>query len=249
MTLCIKDDESQVNAAAAAQAAECLRTALARSGRARLVAATGRSQVTLLARLANDSSVDWSRVELFHLDEYVGLPSDHPASFARFLRDRLVAPAGIRTTHFIDGLGEPQAVIRDLTRELTSRAPDLLLAGVGENGHLAFNEPPADFDRKDAFFVVELDETSRRQQIGEGWFPSLEAVPRTAITMSIRQILQAETIICVVQGTRKAKAVAACFGDGVTPLAPASILRTHAGATVYLDRAAAAGLPPGVIGI
>jgi glucosamine-6-phosphate deaminase len=231
---------------AAAHAASILTRAIVAQGRARLIAATGNSQFGFLEALTGSPGIDWSRVELFHLDEYLGMPGDHPGSFNRFMRERLIARTGIVDHHLIDGTGDPVEVIRTLTAALRSTPVDLAITGIGENGHLAFNEPPADFDTKEAFLVVALDETSRRQQVGEEWFARVEDVPTHAITMTVPEILKARNIICVVHGARKARAVASCFNGVPTPAAPASILATHASATVYLDPAASDLLLPTV---
>ncbi len=239
-------DRPAIGRAAAAQAVRVLRAAIDERGRARMIAATGTSQFELLAALAESREVDWARVELFHLDEYVGLPASHPASFRRFLQDRLVGPAGIGRFHGIDGEADPALVIDRLGRELAAAPIDLACVGVGENGHLAFNEPPADFETNEPFLVVALDEVSRQQQVGEGWFAELAAVPARAITMSVRAILRAEEILCLAPDARKAQAVAACFAGPITPMAPASILRQHPKTTVYLDTASAGLLPSGM---
>lgn len=248
MQIQLSHDAVDVSRRAAAQAAGILTRAIAEVGRARLVAATGSSQFSLLEALVASGGIDWSKVELFHLDEYLGLPADHPASFCRFMRERLIEPAGIRVAHLIDGLGDPADLIPRLTDALRSAPIDLAITGIGENGHLAFNEPPADFTTTDAFIVVALDDTSRRQQVGEGWFTSLDEVPTHAITMTVPAILSARDIVCLAHGTRKARAVAACFNGGLSPAAPASALATHARATVFLDSAAASLLRPAVAG-
>lgn len=243
MQLTLNQTLSELNARAAAHAAAVLRQAIASRGTARLVAATGSSQIDFLSVLTKAPDVDWTRVELFHLDEYIGIAPDHPASFCRFLTDRLVRPAGIRKAYLLDGSRESTRVMREIGAALSQTPADLLFAGVGENGHLAFNEPPADFETTQPYFEVALDDTSRRQQVGEGWFATLDEVPRTAMTMSVRQILTAREIVCLVHGQRKAAAVQACFGGEVSPMAPASILRTHACTTVFMDPAAASRLP------
>ena len=227
---------------AAQHAASTLIQRLDSQRHVRLISATGSSQVGFLERLIATPGIDWSRVELFHLDEYLGLPAEHPGGFRRFILDRIVKPAGIETFHLIDGTAEPAAEIRRLTALLDCAPVDLAFTGIGENGHLAFNEPPADFETDASFIVVELDDVSRRQQVGERWFARLEEVPSRAITMTIRQILRTREILCLAHGTRKARAVAACFSQSPTPLAPASILATHPATTVYLDRDAAAEL-------
>lgn len=232
----------ELNRLASAHAAALLKDAISARGRARLVAATGSSQLGFLDALTSEPDIDWSLVELFHLDEYVGLEQTHPASFSRFLLDRLILKAGIKVFHLLDGGGDPTEVMSRIGREIRRAPIDLVFAGIGENGHLAFNEPPADFEATSPYILVKLDETSRRQQVGEGWFKRLEDVPRQAVTMTIRQILSAKDIVCLVHGTRKASAVEACFHNDVSADAPASILRTHDRAVVYLDKLAAAGL-------
>jgi glucosamine-6-phosphate deaminase len=236
----------ELNHLAAEHAATVLKRVLETQDRARLVAATGSSQFGFLDELIATPGIAWPRVELFHLDEYLGLPADHPGSFCRFMRDRIITRTGIVHHHLIDGTGDPVAVIRELTEELRRAPIDLAITGIGENGHLAFNEPPADFETSEAFVVVALDETSRRQQVGEEWFSRVEDVPTHAITMTVPEILKARAIVCLAHGTRKARAVASCFNSSPTPFAPASILATHPRAAVYLDAEAASLLLPTV---
>jgi len=202
----------------------------------------------LLDALTTLPGIAWERVELFHLDEYIGLPANHPASFRGYLRARLIDKVGITHFHLLDGDQEPAEVIRKVGGELRKASIDLAFVGIGENGHLAFNDPPADFETEEPYLVVTLDEACRKQQLGEGWFANLSEVPRQAISMSIRQILQAREIICAVSDTRKMRAVAACLEGEISPLAPASILRTHPNTTVYLDKSAAALLTSTVTG-
>ena len=230
------DDPSRLAAAAAADAAARIRTAIERSGRARLVAATGASQIMFLDRLVREPGVDWRQVELFHLDEYIGLSIEHPASFRRYLLERLIAPAGITRYHLLDGEHDATGVCRDVGRLLRQAPVDVAFAGIGENGHLAFNDPPADFDAEDPYLVARLDDRCRRQQVGEGWFARLEDVPGTAISMSVRQILEARAIVCVVPDRRKAEAVRGTIEGPIDPMVPATILRRHADVTIYLDR-------------
>jgi glucosamine-6-phosphate deaminase len=233
------DDKPALGAAAAADAAVALRGAIAANGEARIVAATGASQFTFLEALTKAPQLDWKRVELFHLDEYIGLPISHPASFRRYLQERLIAPAGITRHHLLDGEAEPREVCARVGGLLKAKPVDAAFVGIGENAHLAFNDPPADFEAEEPYLVVDLDEACRRQQVGEGWFQSLTQVPRQAISMSIRQILRARKILCIVPERRKAEAVKACLEGPITNLAPASILRTHADVTLYLDRESA----------
>jgi glucosamine-6-phosphate deaminase len=239
MKIRIARDRATASAAAAEHAAASLRAAVARRGKARIVAATGASQLEFLRALVAAPEIDWQRVEMFHLDEYAALPETHPASFRRYLREHLVDKTGIRKYHFLDGEGDLDEVRRRIGDELQREEVDLLFAGIGENGHLAFNDPPADFETTEPYIVVKLDEACRRQQVGEGWFPSIDAVPATAISMSIPQMLKARELIVVVPDARKAKAVRDALEGPVTPAVPASILRRHPNATLYLDEAAA----------
>jgi glucosamine-6-phosphate deaminase len=234
-------DPSRLAAAAAADAAARIRRAIERRGRARLVAATGASQIAFLDRLVSEPAVKWDKVEMFHLDEYIGLSADHPASFRRYLLERLIRPAGITRYHLLDGERRPEAACRDAGARLREGPIDLLLAGIGENGHLAFNDPPADFETDTPYIVVTLDDRCRRQQVGEGWFTRLADVPTTAISMSVRQMLRSEAIVCVVPDQRKADAVRASIEGPLDPMTPASILRTHPNVSIYLD-AESAGL-------
>jgi glucosamine-6-phosphate deaminase len=237
------DKNSLANAASAKTAAK-LRDRIQQTGRARIIAATGAAQFEFLEMLTRTPQIDWSRVEMFHLDEYIGIPAEHPASFRKFLRERLINKTGITHHHLIDGDADSRDVIAKLTAEIRKAPIDLAFVGIGENGHLAFNDPPADFETDEAYIVVELDEACRRQQMGEGWFKSLDEVPRRAISMTVRQILKAQEIIAIVPEARKAKAIEKCFAGEISPLAPASILRRHSNTIVYLDKDSAALLKP-----
>ncbi len=221
--------------AAAAQSADALRSCIRDKGTARIIVATGASQIDFLETLTSTPAIDWSRVEMFHLDEYVGLPIDHPASFRRYLLDRLIDKVGIVRYHLLDGEHDAAEVAERVGRALTQRPVNLAFVGIGENGHLAFNDPPANFATDDPYLIVTLDDACRRQQVGEGWFASIEDVPSQAISMSVRQILKSEQIIAVVPDTRKAEAVRECVDGPVSPMAPASILQTHPNTTLYLD--------------
>lgn len=247
MIVRVYEDKEALGRAAAEEAAAALRRAIEERGRARLIAATGASQFEFLAALTSLPRLDWSRVEMFHLDEYVGLPADHPASFRKYLKERLIAPAGIVNYHLLDGETDPQGVAESVGRALAAAPVDVAFVGIGENGHLAFNDPPADFATEAPYLIVGLDEACRRQQVGEGWFASLDEVPARAISMSVRQILKAREIFCVVPDARKARAVRASLEDEISPLVPASILRTHPRATIFLDRDSAALLRPETI--
>ena len=239
MRIHLSPDVEAMSAAAARHAERVVAGAIEARGHARVIAATGNSQLTFLHRLAASTAVDWTRVELFHLDEYVGLSADHPASFRRVLREHFVDRTGIRTFHTLDGEGDLE-VVRRTVGDAIRRAPiDVAFVGIGENTHLAFNDPPADFETTDPYLVVALDEACRRQQVGEGWFATIDDVPARALSMSVRQILAAREILAMVPDLRKAAAVAAVLTGPITPDVPASILRTHERTTLYLDEASA----------
>ena len=237
-------DAEAMGAAAARHAERVLVSAIDATGRVRVIAATGNSQLAFLRHLTASRRVDWSRVELFHLDEYVGLDAGHRASFRRVLREHLVEPTGIPTFHELDGNGDPDAVRRTVGAALTRAPIDVAFVGIGENAHLAFNDPPADFETTEPYLIVELDEACRRQQVGEGWFATFADVPGRAISMSVRQILAAREILAIVPDLRKAAAVAAVLTGPITPDVPASILRTHERTTLYLDEASASLTDP-----
>lgn len=247
MILKVFEDKLSLARAAADHAAIAIRSALWSRGSARVIAATGASQLEFLNALTKTNGIDWKRVELFHLDEYIGLASDHPASFRRYIKERLIDPTGITNFHLLDSAADPAELIRDVNAAI-SRAPiDIAFVGIGENGHLAFNDPPADFETDQPYIIVQLDAGCRKQQVGEGWFAGLPDVPQRAISMSIRQVLKANEILCSVPELRKAKAVQACFEGKISPMAPASILRTHSNTTIYLDRQSSALLKPTTI--
>jgi glucosamine-6-phosphate deaminase len=233
------EDKASLSKAAAEQAAAVMRRAVRDHGRARIVVATGTSQLSFLDELTKAKDIDWSRVEMFHLDEYIGLPITHPASFRKYLLERLIHKTGITQYHLLDGDRDPHEVVRRVGDALRSAPIDVAFAGMGENGHLAFNDPPADFEKEEPYLIVNLDETCRRQQVGEGWFADISEVPRQAISMSVRQILKAREIISVVPDERKAQAVKLCIEGPIGPMAPASILRNHSATMVYLDRESA----------
>jgi glucosamine-6-phosphate deaminase len=241
------DNKKELGKAAAEQASSTIRRAIGARGRARIIAATGMSQVDFLDALTHDDKIDWRNVEMFHLDEYVGLPITHPASFRKYLLERLIHKVGLANYHLLDGTGDANETVRVVGEALRSMPVDVAFVGIGENGHLAFNDPPADFQTEEPYLIVELDEACVRQQVGEGWFGSISEVPRRAISMSVRQILKAKEIVCVVPDARKAPAVKLCFDGEISPMAPASILRTHPAATIYLDRASASLLSAGTI--
>lgn len=238
----------ETSEAAAHLASKKLREALSANGQANFIVATGASQFDFLAALTSDEAIDWGNTTMFHLDEYIGIPETHPASFRRYLRERLVDIVNPRTVYFLNGeTDEPQAECNRLNQIISQHPIDVAFVGIGENGHLAFNDPPADFETEDPYILVELNEACRLQQVGEGWFKGLEEVPTQAISMSICQILKAETIVCTVPDERKAEAVRNCLHGEITPMHPASILQTHPDCSVFLD-AGSASLLSGEVG-
>src|SRR5947209_62355 len=245
MVLKVFSDKVSLGKAAAEHASAAIRSAIQDHGQARVIAATAASQFEFLDTLTKAGNIDWQRVELFHLDEYIGLPVTHPGSFRKMLLEQLVQKTGITKYHLLDGdADDPAAVARSLGKQLASEPVDVAFLGIGENGHIAFNDPPADFEIEDPYIVVNLDEACRRQQVGEAWFADISQVPKQALSMSVRQILKAKEILAVVPDKRKAGAVKTCFEGKISPMAPSSILRTHPNATVYLDRNSASMLSP-----
>ncbi len=237
MILKVFADKSQLGQAAAAQAASAIIQSISERGQARIIAATGMSQFEFLQALIATPGIDWAKVEMFHLDEYVDLPITHPASFRKYLLERFIEPAGLTNFHLLNGERDPKDVCQVIGGIISEAPIDIAFVGIGENGHLAFNDPPADFDTEAPYIVVNLDEACRRQQVGEGWFANLDEVPKQAISMSVRQILKAEEIICIAPDARKAEAIRNCFEREVSPMYPASALRTHLNTTIYLDAA------------
>jgi glucosamine-6-phosphate deaminase len=241
MELSIFADKVEMGRAAAKAGAQLIRQAIAERRRATIIVATGASQFEMLDALVAEDGIDWSKVTGFHLDEYVGLPISHPASFRQYLWKRFVSrlPLPLRHFHFLNGEREVASECARVGESLSARTVDVAFVGIGENAHLAFNDPPANFDTRTPYLVVDLDEACRRQQLGEGWFPDLESVPQKAISMSVREILRAKTIICTVPDARKAKAVKASLEGPITPDVPASILQEHRDCRVFLDVPAA----------
>lgn len=240
MKTTVHGDKQTLGQAAAQEGAMAIREAIARDGRAAIIVATGASQFEMLDQLVRED-IDWSKVTAFHLDEYVGLPESHPASFRGYLRTRFIEKVGdLGEFIAVDGdAADVQAEIARLNDRIAAEQIAVCFAGVGENCHLAFNDPPADFDTEQPYLVVDLDAACRQQQFGEGWFPTLADVPTQAVSMSIRQILKSQRIILSVSDARKAEAVKAALEGPVSNLAPASILQTHDAVSVHLDPAAA----------
>jgi len=243
----LTEDRREMGSLVAAAAARCLVEAIDRYGAANLVVATGASQFEVLAGLVQERHVDWQRVHGFHLDEYLDLSPEHPASFCRYLRERFVSQVPLASFHYLRGDRPAAITLAEANAALQGQRIDVALVGIGENGHLAFNDPPADFQVDTPYLIVPLDQKCRQQQVGEGWFETLEDVPKQAISMSIQQILRAKTIFCSVPDRQKAPAVRDTLEQAISPSVPASILRTHANAWLLLDTASAHLLSPAII--
>src|SRR4051794_36690098 len=234
MNIRVYGDKSSLGKAAAEHAAGIIRKAILDRGAARLVAATAASQKEVLEALTSAPKIDWHLVEVFHLDEYIGLPITHPGSFRKMLLEQLIHKTGIVKYHLLDGDVDAPSVVARASAAVASEPIDVAFLGIGENGHLAFNDPPADFDTEEPYLIVNLDEACRRQQVGEAWFSDISQVPQKALSMSVRQIMKVKELLAIAPDSRKAAAVQRCFEGETGPMAPASILRNHPKATVYL---------------
>ena len=243
MRISIAGTPEELGRRAAAEAAAYLNEAIRERGEARLLLSTGASQFTTLEALVRED-VDWAKVDMFHLDEYIGLDESHPASFVRYLKERFVSQVPVRRAFFVDPSQGVETAIARLTAELDRAPIDVGLIGIGENAHIAFNDPPADFEDQAAYKVVTLDERCRRQQLGEGWFPTLEDVPAQAISMTVDRILRCRHILSAVPYAVKAQAVSDTVSQPVNNMVPATILKRHASMTLFLDEASAALLTP-----
>jgi glucosamine-6-phosphate deaminase len=242
-------DKDALGAAAAGFVAGRVRDALSARGEARVIFATGASQYEFLAALLPAEGIDWRRVTAFHLDEYLGLPEGHPASFRRYLRERLFDRLPFGAVHLLDGnAADPQEECRRYAALLTAAEIDVACIGIGENAHLAFNDPPADFETPHPVQVVTLDEACRRQQVGEGHFAGVEEVPGQALSLSIPAILAARAISCAVPDARKAEAVRCALEGPLSPDCPASTLRQHRDCHLWLDVHSAALLSAATTG-
>ena len=237
MNIKITDNPVELGKVSAAAAIEGIINAIKQKGQANVILATGASQFETLKNLVEDTTIDWSKVVMFHLDEYIGLPETAPASFRKYLKERflnLVSP--LKASYLVNGETDPEEECERLNQIITDHPIDVAFVGIGENGHLAFNDPPADFDTVSPYIVVDLDEKCRLQQFNEGWFPSLAEVPKKAISMSIKQICISKMIICSVPDSRKAEAVKNTLENKVSNNDPASILQTHAHCLFFLDK-------------
>jgi glucosamine-6-phosphate deaminase len=235
----IGDNAVRLGEMAGHKAAELINAAIRDRGQANIILATGASQFETLNTLIIQE-VDWSKVVMFHLDEYIGLPESSPASFRQYLRERFISKVPpLKAVYLIDGEVDPVAECERLNEIIEQHPVDVALVGIGENGHLAFNDPPADFDIDVPYIIVTLDRECRQQQFNEGWFPSIEEVPSRAISMSVKQICKSSYIICSVPDNRKARAVKNSLEEKVNNLVPASILQLHPNCMFYLDRLSA----------
>jgi glucosamine-6-phosphate deaminase len=248
MDIRISENPFELGRAAGAAAAQIIRDSIGAHGAASVILATGTSQFETLNQLVSEKNIEWDKVVMFHLDEYIGLPVTHPASFRKYLQERFLSmvPAP-KAAFLINGDTDAKAECARLGDLITKNPVDVALVGIGENGHLAFNDPPADFDTEQPYIVVELDEACKRQQLGEGWFKSIEEVPSTAISMSIKQILKSKHIICSVPDARKAAAVKNTLEGSISNLHPASILQLHPNCMCFLDRSSARLLSANII--
>lgn len=245
MQLQVFEDRKHMAKHAAEFGAEQIRQALAAKRHVHIIVATGLSQMEMLHQLTDAPGLDWRRVSAFHLDEYIGLSFQHPASFRNYLWKHFASRLPVPLAHFeyIQADSDAEKECKRLGAAIADVAIDVAFVGIGENGHLAFNDPPADFVSHEPYLVVSLDKACRQQQVGEGWFASLDDTPQQAITMSIHQIMQSHCIVCTVPEERKAAAVARTLGESISPHVPASILRQHQNAYLFLDAAAAMQLP------
>lgn len=234
MKMDISVNARELGKKAAALSAEILNEAIKRQGYARLVLSTGASQFETLEELVKED-VGWSKVEVFHLDEYVGLSETHHASFRKYIRERFAAFVSLKELYLVNGNGDIEKNIAELTEKLREKPVDLALIGIGENAHVAFNDPPADFENPNAYIVVNLDEKCRNQQVGEGWFASIDEVPKQAISMTVPQIMQSRVIISSVPHKVKAQAIQATMKNDLTPNVPATILKQHKQWYLFLD--------------
>lgn len=235
MKIQIFENSIELGKAAAIQCAAIINEAIARQGKARIVLSTGMSQFDTIKALT-ETDIDWSKVEMFHLDEYTGLPESHPASFRKYLKERFLSRVNIKQAYLVDGESDPQNVIAFLTNEIRKEPIDLGIIGIGENAHVAFNDPPADFDTEEAYICVTLDDACKRQQVGEGWFATIDDVPKQAISMSVHQIMQCRHIVSCVPFAVKARAIRDTLENQPVNTVPATKLKTHPNWTLFLDK-------------
>ena len=231
MELRICKDRYELGKSAAKLTAQLINEAIKEKGGARIVLSTGASQFDTIAALVNED-VDWSKVEMFHLDEYVDLPETHIASFRKYLKEKFTTKVNLKAAYFVEGTKEN---IEYLTNEIRKADIDVGLIGIGENAHIAFNDPPANFDTEDSYIVVNLNDTCKQQQVGEGWFATVDDVPKQAVSMSVKQIMKCKNIVSCVPYDVKAKAIFDTLSNTLTNEIPATMLKTHENFTLYVD--------------
>ena len=245
MKLSISRTSDEMGRKAAEKTAALIRQTVSEQGEARILVSTGQSQFEFFEALIQ-MDIPWDKVEIFHLDEYVGLPVTHGASFRKYLKERFIDKIGSARMNYIDGEGDTDKVIADITARIQEKPVDIGIIGIGENAHIAFNDPPADFETTASYHVVELDERCRRQQVGEGWFAAIEDVPRYAISATVSRIMACRYIISVVPHKVKAAAIQKTLEtDGVTEAIPATKMREHGNWYLYLDEDSASLLGEG----
>jgi len=248
MEIIIKNNPVELGKAAGRLAAKLIKNSITQNGRANIILATGSSQFETLSQLVSEDDIDWNKVVMFHLDEYIGLPESSSASFRKYLKERFLEKVPpLKASYLINGEADPVAECNRLNNLIKKYPIDVALVGIGENGHLAFNDPPADFNTEDPYLIVNLVEQCRNQQFAEGWFTSINDVPTQAISMSIKQICKSNNLICSVPDERKAKAVKDCLEQPVSNLFPASILQLHPNCTYFLDKSSSALLHAKII--
>lgn len=235
MKIIIEENKDQLGKAAAAKGAALINKAITQKGDANIILATGASQIEMLQYLIQEN-VDWSKVTCFHLDEYIGIPETHPASFRKYLKERFVDKVNVKQFHYVETEHDSVEECNRLNNIIINHPIDVAFIGIGENGHLAFNDPPANFEIEDPYIIVDLDEKCCMQQMREGWFPDLDSVPKRAISMSIKQILKSSSIICTVSDERKAEAVKNCIEKDISPNFPSTILKNHKDTNLFLDK-------------
>jgi glucosamine-6-phosphate deaminase len=241
MDIIISKTKEELGKQAASDGALLIREAIYKNGKANIIVATGASQFEMLAELVKED-IEWSKVTAFHLDEYIGVSNNHPASFRKYLKERFVDIVSPREFHYVNGEINPKEECKRLGEIIANHPIDVAFVGIGENSHLAFNDPPADFETENAYLAVNLDDDCRKQQMGEGWFATFNDVPERAISMSIKQIMKSKAIICSVPDQRKANAVKLTVEGSVTNTAPASIMQKHKACWLFLDKESASML-------
>lgn len=238
MKITVSDTPKTLGQEAAVFIAKKINEAIKKQGYARIVLSTGASQFETIEALIKED-VDWTKVTMFHLDEYVALEETHIASFRKYLKERFVSKVPLKDAYFVNGEGNVEENIGKLTEKLRELPIDVGVIGIGENGHIAFNDPPADFETELAYKVVDLDDRCKQQQVGEGWFDTLNDVPKQAITMCVKQILSCNTIVTCVPHAVKAQAIKNTLTMDITENVPATILKTHKDWNLFIDKKSA----------